>query len=50
MSQIHSFLHGDVAPVGDLDGSSDAADGEEGCVVLIVDLHGILQNQQFSKD
>ncbi len=49
MSQVDGFLHGDVAPVRDLDRASDAADGEERCVVLIVDLHGILQTSRFKK-
>lgn len=43
VSQVNGFLHGDVAPVRNLDGARDAADGEEWCVVLIVDLHGVLQ-------
>lgn len=43
VSQVDGFLHGDVAPVGNLDGACDAADGEEWVVVLIVDLQGVLQ-------
>ncbi len=49
MSQVDGFLHGDVAPVRDLDNASDAADGEERGVVLIVDLHGILQTSRSQK-
>lgn len=45
MSQVNGFLHGDVAPVRNLDGARDAADGEEWHVILIVDLHGVLQGK-----
>lgn len=46
--QVDGLLHGDVAPVGDFDGASDAADGEEWRVVLVVDLHGILSSGRHS--
>lgn len=46
VSQVDGFLHSNVTPVRDLNGASDTADGEEGCVVLIVDLHYVLHRAQ----
>lgn len=44
--QVDGFLHCDVSPVRDLDGAGDAADGQERGVVLIMDLHDILQTSE----
>lgn len=40
--QIDGFLNGNVPPVRHLNGARDAGDGEEGCVVFIMDLQRIL--------
>ncbi len=46
MPQVDGLFHGNVTPVRDLNGPSDAADGEEGCVVFIMDLQCILDSRE----
>lgn len=47
--QVDGFFHCNVAPVRHLNGTSDAADGEEGCVVFIMDLHCVLDRGEHKQ-
>lgn len=42
VSQVNGFLHGDIAPMRHLNSADNAGDGEKRCVVLVMDLHCIL--------
>lgn len=46
--QVHVLLHGDVAPVRDLDDPRHAGDGQERVVVLIVDFERVLDRKETS--
>lgn len=44
--QVHVLLHGDVAPVGDLDDAGHAGDGQEGAVVLRMHSECVLERKE----
>lgn len=43
MPHVDGLFHSNVSPMGDFNDAGDAANGEEGGVVLIMDLQGILK-------
>ena len=46
MLQVHVLLHGDVAPVGDLDDAGHAGDGQERAVVLRMHPERVLRRKE----
>ena len=47
--QVHVLLHGDVAPVGDLDDAGHAGDGQEWAVVLRMHSECVLERKEAAR-
>lgn len=50
MLQVDGLLDGNVPPVRDFDNPGHAGNGQEGAVVLIVNLQGVLREKETSSE